>query len=254
MVSSWPLYLAEGEIVTAIDSKARRIADYMPLTVTTRERSLILGGPDDEPEIYDLTRDPGERDNSWRRFNGEGEALCESTLSFLESVGTPEEYLAPAARRWTGGGGWSAARNLTAAIAARPARAGRAYLWRESEIGRERQQARRAVGGAEVHIYRVREGFVERDDFEVLHEPFSASYYYGEDRLSDRYADVEPRAENNYERVLESVLAPQKARVRQGHGLPREGCDLLELRGQLREHVYHPGPEVRDRFDVQDVA
>jgi hypothetical protein len=32
VVSSWPLYLAEGEIVTAIDSKARTIANYMPLT------------------------------------------------------------------------------------------------------------------------------------------------------------------------------------------------------------------------------
>jgi arylsulfatase A-like enzyme len=103
VVSSWPLYLAEGEIVTAIDSKARRISNYMPLTVTTHERSLILGGPDDEPEIYDLSRDPGERDNAWKRFNGEGEALCESTLSFLESIGTPEEYLAPrreALDRW----------------------------------------------------------------------------------------------------------------------------------------------------------
>ncbi len=66
VVSSWPLYLAEGEIVTAIDSKARRIADYMPVTVTTPERSLILGGPDDEPELYDLARDPGEQDNIWR--------------------------------------------------------------------------------------------------------------------------------------------------------------------------------------------
>ena len=65
VVSSWPLYLAEGEIVTAIDSKARRIADYMPVTVTTPERSLILGGPDDEPELYDLTSDPGEQDNVW---------------------------------------------------------------------------------------------------------------------------------------------------------------------------------------------
>jgi hypothetical protein len=55
--------------------------------------------------------------------------------------------------------------------------------------------------------------FVERDDFEVLHEPFSASYYYGEDRLSDRYADEEPRPENSYERVLESVLAPREGRV-----------------------------------------
>ena len=65
VVSSWPLYLAKGEIITAIDSKARRIDNYMPVTVTTPERSLILGGPDDEPELYDLTRDPGEQDNLW---------------------------------------------------------------------------------------------------------------------------------------------------------------------------------------------
>jgi len=95
VVSSWPLYLAEGEIVTAIDSKARRIADYMPLTITTRERSLILGGPDNEPELYDLVRDPVEQSNAWRELGHEGEALCESTLSFLERVGTPQEYLAP---------------------------------------------------------------------------------------------------------------------------------------------------------------
>src|SRR3712207_4454006 len=77
VVSSWPLYLAEGEIVTAVDSRARRIANYMPLTVTTPERSLILGGPDDEPELFDLARDPGEQNNAWRSFNGEGEALVE---------------------------------------------------------------------------------------------------------------------------------------------------------------------------------
>jgi arylsulfatase A-like enzyme len=95
VVSSWPLYLAEGEIVTAIDSKARRIANYMPLSVSTRERTLILGGPDDEPELYDLTSDPGEQNNVWRELDGEGEALCEHTLSFLERVGTPEAYLTP---------------------------------------------------------------------------------------------------------------------------------------------------------------
>jgi arylsulfatase A-like enzyme len=103
VVSSWPLYLAEGEIVTAIDSKARRIADYMPLTVTTPERSLILGGPDDEPELYDLTRDPAEQDNVWRTLGGEGGLLADEALSFLEGVRTPEEYLAPrreAVDRW----------------------------------------------------------------------------------------------------------------------------------------------------------
>jgi Sulfotransferase domain len=55
--------------------------------------------------------------------------------------------------------------------------------------------------------------FVERDDLEVLHEPFSASYYYGEDRLSDRYSDVEPEAEHNYDRVLADVLKPRQKRV-----------------------------------------
>jgi arylsulfatase A-like enzyme len=95
VVSSWPLYLAEGEIVTAIDSTARKIANYMPLTVTTPERSLILGGPDDEPEFYDLVGDPGEHNNAWRQLSDEGETLCERALSFLEGVGTPEEYLAP---------------------------------------------------------------------------------------------------------------------------------------------------------------
>ena len=95
VVSSWPLYLAEGEIVTAIDSKARRIANYMPLTISTRERSVILGGPGDEPELYDLARDPGEQHNAWSKLGEEGEALCDSALSFLEDSGTPEEHLAP---------------------------------------------------------------------------------------------------------------------------------------------------------------
>ena len=55
--------------------------------------------------------------------------------------------------------------------------------------------------------------FVERDDFEVLHEPFSASYYYGADRLSDRFADAEPKAEYTYERVAEDVFRPREERV-----------------------------------------
>jgi hypothetical protein len=31
----------------------------------------------------------------WRELGAEGQVLCERTLSFLESVGTPEAYLAP---------------------------------------------------------------------------------------------------------------------------------------------------------------
>ena len=55
--------------------------------------------------------------------------------------------------------------------------------------------------------------FVEREDFEVLHEPFSASYYYSEERLSDRYSDVEPQEDHNYESVLARILERREKRV-----------------------------------------
>ena len=55
--------------------------------------------------------------------------------------------------------------------------------------------------------------FVERDDFEVLHEPFSDAYYYGPDRLSDRFAEAEPKEGHSFDSVLANVLAPREKRV-----------------------------------------
>ena len=55
--------------------------------------------------------------------------------------------------------------------------------------------------------------FVERGDFKVFHEPFSASYYYSEDRISNRYADEEPKAEYNYESVLARLFESWERRV-----------------------------------------
>jgi hypothetical protein len=89
------LYFAEGEFTSAVDSTPRRISCYMPITVTTRERSLIVGGPNDEPELYDLSRDPIEQVNIWNSHVGEGRKLAENALAFLEGVGTPEMYLKP---------------------------------------------------------------------------------------------------------------------------------------------------------------
>jgi arylsulfatase A-like enzyme len=105
VVSSWPLYMAEGEIVTAVDSRARRVANYMPITISTRDKALVLGGPDDEPEFYDHTSDPGETTNVWQDLHAEGDVLCGQALHFLESIGTPEAYIAPrreALDRWWG--------------------------------------------------------------------------------------------------------------------------------------------------------
>ena len=98
VISSWPLYFAEGEFTSAIDGSTRRIASYMPITVTTRERSLILGGPADQPELYNLAEDPGEQSNLWNSNIGEGVELGEAALSFLERQGTRDEYLEPRRR------------------------------------------------------------------------------------------------------------------------------------------------------------
>ena len=88
--------------------------------------------------------------------------------------------------------------------------------------------------------------FVERDDFEVLHEPFSASYYYSEDRLSDRYADVDPEAERNYENVLASVLAPRESTeerlARHGGRLVPKPRELQDRRGQVRRRRHRRAP------------
>ena len=95
VVNSWPLYFAQGEITLAVDSRARRIASYMPLTVTTRDRTLIMGGPTETPELYDLVNDPGEQNNVWGFNAEEGLSLMRRAISFLEHQGTPEVYLTP---------------------------------------------------------------------------------------------------------------------------------------------------------------
>ena len=95
VVSSWPLYFAEGEMTTAIDSRPRRISSFMPLTVTTRERSLVLGGEADEPELYDLGADPAEASNIWAENADEGVALAEQAIVLLEGEQTPAKFLDP---------------------------------------------------------------------------------------------------------------------------------------------------------------
>jgi arylsulfatase A-like enzyme len=95
VVSSWPLYFAEGEITTAVDSRPRRIASYMPITVTTRTRSLVLGGAAEAPELYDLEADPGEGTNVWAERVDEGRALATDAIRFLEACATPERFLEP---------------------------------------------------------------------------------------------------------------------------------------------------------------
>jgi arylsulfatase A-like enzyme len=94
VVSSWPLYFAQGEYTSAVDGKRREIGNYMPITVTTRERSLLIGGPSEEPELYDLAADPAETTNIWSTRQPEDERLLIDALSHLEECGTPQTFLA----------------------------------------------------------------------------------------------------------------------------------------------------------------
>ncbi|HYM49537.1 MAG TPA: sulfatase [Candidatus Limnocylindrales bacterium] len=95
VISSWPLYFAKGELTSAVDSRRRKIASYMPVTVSTRERSLIMGGPSEPPELYDLVRDPQETTNVWSQSTGEGRRLFQSAIDFLRECGTAERFITP---------------------------------------------------------------------------------------------------------------------------------------------------------------
>src|SRR5256884_6893596 len=95
VVSSWPLYFAKGELTSAVDSRKRRIASYMPVTVSNRRWSLIMGGPSEAPELYDLEKDPTESTNVWDKNVAEGGALFREALDFLRSQNTSEKFLEP---------------------------------------------------------------------------------------------------------------------------------------------------------------
>jgi arylsulfatase A-like enzyme len=95
VISSWPLYFAKGELTSAVDSRRRKIASYMPITVSTRRFTLIIGGPTEPPELYDLDHDPGEANNVWTQHIMEGSALFRAAIDFLRSAGTAEKFIAP---------------------------------------------------------------------------------------------------------------------------------------------------------------
>lgn len=95
VISSWPLEYQKGRITIAVDSWPRRIARDQPFTVTARGLSLVVGGPEDDLELYDLAADPGEQQNVAPTRPDEAVALLEEALAYLLSIGTSDELLAP---------------------------------------------------------------------------------------------------------------------------------------------------------------
>lgn len=95
VVSGWPLEYQKGRITIAVDSWPRRVAHDQPITVTARGLSLIVGGSEDDLELYDLTLDAAEQKNVAADRPDETIQLIEETLAYLLSIGTAEELLAP---------------------------------------------------------------------------------------------------------------------------------------------------------------
>lgn len=95
IVSGWPLEYQRGRITIAVDSWPRRVAHDQPITVTARGLSLIVGGSEDDLELYDLTLDAAEQKNVAADRPDETIQLLEETLAYLVSIGTAEELLAP---------------------------------------------------------------------------------------------------------------------------------------------------------------
>lgn len=55
--------------------------------------------------------------------------------------------------------------------------------------------------------------FSQRSDFEVVHEPFTDCYYFGQDRRSSRYGDQADRSGYTTSAAYEAVLKPAAKRI-----------------------------------------
>jgi arylsulfatase A-like enzyme len=95
VVSGWPLEYQKGRISIAVDSWPRRIAHDLPITVTGRGLSLLVGSANDDIELYDLRADPSEQQNLARQRPDDTQALLAEALAQLSESGAAEELLAP---------------------------------------------------------------------------------------------------------------------------------------------------------------
>lgn len=95
VISSWPLGYQRGRISIAVDSSPRRVAQDLPLTVTTTSHSLLVGGPDEPVELYNLALDPGEQRSIAADEPALASELLEEAIALLRDEGADSNLLTP---------------------------------------------------------------------------------------------------------------------------------------------------------------
>lgn len=94
-LSSHPFHLVAGATTRLIDDVQRGVEGYMPLTVTTGDYTLLLGGPEDTVELYNIHVDPKEEANIAHRAPGKVLEIGAAAIEMLRREETPDAFIAP---------------------------------------------------------------------------------------------------------------------------------------------------------------
>lgn len=97
VVTSWPLY-SPGQSTRVVDNRARRIAEWLPATITDGEWTLLYAAEGEPAELYHTASDPKQEKNVFEDNELIARELHVQLVRFLEKVGTDESLLAPRRR------------------------------------------------------------------------------------------------------------------------------------------------------------
>ena len=94
VVSSLPLY-NPGDMTRAVDEWERKIKEFIPSTITTRNWSLLYAAEGEDSELYNLKEDPNQRENVIEDHFDIAEELHKNFLKVLESSRVDQRLLEP---------------------------------------------------------------------------------------------------------------------------------------------------------------
>jgi len=97
VVTSWPLY-NPGDISRAVDALEKSVKDWLPITVTTKEWTLLYSSEGQPVELYHLPTDPHQEKNVFEDKIDVARELHSKLISRLVEYNTPPCALEPRRR------------------------------------------------------------------------------------------------------------------------------------------------------------